>query len=52
MFGYDGSGYTSALGGRADSKRVDAGQLVRRTGALSFLQRRAGADATGVVYFG
>lgn len=29
--GYDGSGCTSALGGRARRERVDAGQLVRRT---------------------
>lgn len=41
VFGYDGSGCTSALGGRAECERMDAGQLVRRTGAMNFLQRLA-----------
>ena len=30
----------------------DAGQLVRRIAEINFLQRRADAETTGVVYFG
>lgn len=52
VFGYDGSGCTSALGGHAEFERIDAGQLVRRTGCDEFLAARcrradADADATG-----
>ena len=48
VFGYDGSGCTSALGGRAECERVDAGQLVRRTAAMNLT---CSADATGGVFW-
>lgn len=53
VFGYDSSGCTSALGGRAGSERMrrrSAGEA--DCAEMNFLQRRADADTTGVVYFG
>ena len=44
VFGYDGSGCTSALGGAQAVSVWDAGQLVRRIAEMNFLQRGADAD--------